>query len=157
MRSISRRGFLKASGAALGGGGQPGWILKCKGWETDPNAYIYFITQAPVWEKICDLIGQPDWKTHPDYAKPPARLSRLNEIFARIEQWLPTRATYHLLPFVLAVALIVVALLYAGAQKNLGPSGVTVVIIRDDLAKKAKRLVRGHRWGRGLVQRAGSR
>jgi formyl-CoA transferase len=34
------------------GGGQPGWILKCKGWETDPNAYIYFITQAPVWEKI---------------------------------------------------------------------------------------------------------
>ena len=33
------------------GGGQPGWILKCKGWETDPNAYIYFITQAPVWER----------------------------------------------------------------------------------------------------------
>ena len=32
------------------GGGQPGWILKCKGWETDPNAYIYFIAQAPVWE-----------------------------------------------------------------------------------------------------------
>src|SRR5207248_11301934 len=31
------------------GGGQPGWILKCKGWETDPDAYIYFITQAPVW------------------------------------------------------------------------------------------------------------
>jgi formyl-CoA transferase len=25
------------------GGGQPGWILKCKGWETDPDAYIYFI------------------------------------------------------------------------------------------------------------------
>src|SRR5207237_2190024 len=35
------------------GGGQPGWILKCKGWENDPNAYIYFITQAPVWDKIC--------------------------------------------------------------------------------------------------------
>src|SRR3954469_13357482 len=34
------------------GGGQPGRILKCKGWEADPNAYIYFITQAPVWEKI---------------------------------------------------------------------------------------------------------
>ena len=40
------------------GGGQPGWILKCKGWETDPNAYIYFITQAPVWEAICNVIGQ---------------------------------------------------------------------------------------------------
>jgi phosphoserine aminotransferase len=28
------------------------------------------------------------------------------------------------------------ALIYAGAQKNLGPSGVTVVIIRDDLLKR---------------------
>ena len=76
------------------GGGQPGVILKCKGWETDPNAYIYFITQAPVWEKICDVIGEPGWKTHPDYAKPPARLSRLNEIFARIEQWTMTKTKF---------------------------------------------------------------
>src|SRR6266849_640250 len=29
-------------GGNAGGGGQPGWILKCKGWDTDPNAYIYF-------------------------------------------------------------------------------------------------------------------
>ncbi|MDQ3917035.1 MAG: 3-phosphoserine/phosphohydroxythreonine transaminase, partial [Acidobacteriota bacterium] len=28
-------------------------------------------------------------------------------------------------------------LIYAGAQKNLGPSGLTVVIIRDDLLKRA--------------------
>ena len=61
------------------GGGQPGWILKCKGWETDPNAYIYFITQAPVWEAICDVIGKPEWKTDPDYATPAARLPRLRE------------------------------------------------------------------------------
>src|SRR3569832_2326069 len=38
------------------GGGQPGRILKCKGWESDPDAYLYFITQAPVWGAICDLI-----------------------------------------------------------------------------------------------------
>ena len=76
------------------GGGQPGVILKCKGWETDPNAYIYFITQAPVWEKICDLIGKPDWKTHPDYAKPPARLPRLTEIFGAIEQWTMTKTKF---------------------------------------------------------------
>ena len=76
------------------GGGQPGRIVKCKGWETDPNAYLYFITQAPVWEKICDVIGEPGWKTHPDYAKPPARLSRLNEIFARIEQWTMTKTKF---------------------------------------------------------------
>ncbi len=45
------------------GGGQPAWLLKCKGWETDPDSYIYFITQAPVWSEICDLIGKPEWKT----------------------------------------------------------------------------------------------
>jgi formyl-CoA transferase len=67
------------------GGGQPGWILKCKGWETDPDAYIYFITQAPVWGAICDLIGKPEWKTDPDYAKPAARLPRLKHIFGTIE------------------------------------------------------------------------
>ncbi|MFK8249892.1 formyl-CoA transferase [Ancylobacter terrae] len=69
------------------GGGQPGRILKCKGWEQDPNAYIYFITQAPVWEKICDVIHEPDWKTDPNYATPAARLPHLNEIFTRIEAW----------------------------------------------------------------------
>ena len=36
------------------GGGQPGWVVKCKGWETDPNAYIYFITQAAVWPAVCE-------------------------------------------------------------------------------------------------------
>jgi len=69
------------------GGGQPGWILKCKGWETDPDSYLYFITQAPVWNEICDVIGEPEWKAHPDYATPKARLPRLKQIFARIEQW----------------------------------------------------------------------
>ncbi|MFE1601112.1 formyl-CoA transferase [Methylobacterium sp. ID0610] len=76
------------------GGGQPGRIVKCKGWETDPNAYLYFITQAPVWEKICDVIGEPEWKTHPDYAKPAARLPRLNQIFERIEQWTMSKTKF---------------------------------------------------------------
>ena len=76
------------------GGGQPGRILKCKGWETDPNAYIYFITQAPVWEKICDVIGAPEWKTDPDFAKPAARLPRLNQIFGRIEDWTMTKTKF---------------------------------------------------------------
>src|SRR5712691_5569657 len=79
------------------GGGQPGWILKCKGWETDPDAYIYFITQAPVWEKICDLIGKPEWKTDPDYAKPPARLPRLKHIFATIEEWTKTKTKFEIM------------------------------------------------------------
>ena len=81
------------------GGGQPGRILKCKGWETDPNAYIYFITQAPVWEKICDVIGEPTWKTDPNYATPKARLPRLNEIFARCEQWCMTMTKFEAMDF----------------------------------------------------------
>jgi formyl-CoA transferase len=79
------------------GGGQPGWILKCKGWETDPDAYIYFITQAPVWEAICDLIGKPEWKTDPDYAKPVARLPRLKHIFATIEAWTMTKTKFEVM------------------------------------------------------------
>ncbi|TMH68904.1 MAG: formyl-CoA transferase [Betaproteobacteria bacterium] len=76
------------------GGGQPGWILKCKGWETDPNAYIYFITQAPVWEDICKVIGEEGWITDPDYATPKARLPRLMQIFARIEEWTKTKTKF---------------------------------------------------------------
>jgi formyl-CoA transferase len=79
------------------GGGQPGWILKCKGWESDPDAYIYFITQAPVWAAICDLIGKPEWKTEPDYATPPARLPRLRHIFDTIEQWTMTKTKFEVM------------------------------------------------------------
>jgi formyl-CoA transferase len=79
------------------GGGQPGWILKCKGWETDPNAYVYFITQAPVWPKICDLIGKPEWKTDADYATPPARLPRLKHVFDTIEQWTKTKTKFEVM------------------------------------------------------------
>jgi formyl-CoA transferase len=79
------------------GGGQPGWILKCKGWESDPDAYIYFITQAPVWGAICDLIGKPEWKTEPDYATPPARLPRLKHIFATIEAWTMTMTKFEVM------------------------------------------------------------
>jgi formyl-CoA transferase len=57
------------------GGGQPGRILKCKGWETDPNAYIYFITPGAGlgedlrchWRagledpsRLCKAAGTPD-------------------------------------------------------------------------------------------------
>ncbi len=69
------------------GGGQPGRMLRCRGWEDDPNAYLYFIAQASAWERICDAIGEPGWKTDPRYAPGAARLARLNEIFARIERW----------------------------------------------------------------------
>jgi formyl-CoA transferase len=85
------------------GGGQPGWILKCKGWEKDPDAYIYFITQAPVWGPICDLIGEPGWKTDPEYATPRARLPKLKQIFARIEDWTKTKTKFEVMELCNAV------------------------------------------------------
>lgn len=79
------------------GGGQPGRILKCKGWEQDPNAYTYFIIQAAIWEKICDVIGKPEWKTEEGYAKPPERLDKLNQIFETIEQWTMTKTKFEVM------------------------------------------------------------
>jgi formyl-CoA transferase len=85
------------------GGGQPGWILKCKNWESDPDSYVYFITQAPVWGAICDLIGKPAWKTDADYATPSARLPRLKAIFATIEQWTMTKTKFEVMDICNAV------------------------------------------------------
>jgi formyl-CoA transferase len=80
--------------ANASGGGQPGTILKCKGWETDPNAYLYFIAQAPVWKDICKVIGKEDWLTNPDFATPDARLPRLKEVFATVEAWTLTKTKF---------------------------------------------------------------
>jgi formyl-CoA transferase len=80
--------------ANASGGGQPGTIVKCKGWETDPNAYLYFIAQAPVWKDICRMIGKEQWLTDPDYATPEARLPRLKEVFAAVEEWTVTKTKF---------------------------------------------------------------
>ena len=80
--------------ANASGGGQPGNIVKCKGWESDPNAYLYFITQAPVWKQICQVIGKEEWITHPDYATPNARLPRLKEVWAAVEAWTVTKTKF---------------------------------------------------------------
>jgi len=90
----SKFGSAVPRAANASGGGQPGTILKCKGWETDPNSYLYFITQAPVWKEICNVIGKEEWITDPNYATPNARLPHLKEIFATIEQWTLTKTKF---------------------------------------------------------------
>ena len=79
------------------GGGQPGRILKRKGWETDPNAYTYFITQAAVWEKVCTVIGKPEWIEEERFKSPEARLPHLNEIFSTIESWTMTKTKFEVM------------------------------------------------------------
>src|SRR5262245_52067325 len=81
-------------GGNAGGGGQPGWVLKCKGWETDPNAYIYFTIQGHAWAPICDAIGRPEWKSDPAYMTAQARQPHIEEIFATIENWLADKTKF---------------------------------------------------------------
>jgi formyl-CoA transferase len=76
------------------GGGQPGSILKCKGWEIDPNAYIYFIIQAAVWPAVCKVIGEDRWIEDEKFKMPAARLPKLDAIFQRIEQWTMTQTKF---------------------------------------------------------------
>jgi formyl-CoA transferase len=81
-------------GGNAGGGGQPGWVLKCKGWETDPNAYIYFTIQGQAWAPICDAIGKPEWKNDPAYMTPKARQPHIMDIFGTIETWLADKTKF---------------------------------------------------------------
>jgi formyl-CoA transferase len=81
-------------GGNAGGGGQPGWVLKCKGWQTDPNAYIYFTIQGLAWAPICDAIGKPEWKNDPEYMTAKARQPHITAIFATIEEWLRDKTKF---------------------------------------------------------------
>ena len=81
-------------GGNAGGGGQPGWVLKCKGWETDPNAYIYFTIQGHAWEPITKAIGKPEWANDPAYMTPQARQDKIFDIFTTIEEWLKDKTKF---------------------------------------------------------------
>jgi formyl-CoA transferase len=81
-------------GGNAGGGGQPGWILKCKGWQDDPNAYIYFTIQEQDWGPTCQAIGKPEWADDPAYTTAAARQPHIFDIFAEIEKWLADKTKY---------------------------------------------------------------
>ncbi|GAA3432960.1 formyl-CoA transferase [Kutzneria kofuensis] len=67
------------------GGGQPGWAVRCA--PGGPNDYIYVIIQPPGWRPITELIGKPELADDPQWATPEARLSKLDKVFAMIEDW----------------------------------------------------------------------
>ena len=130
--------------ANASGGGQPGNIVKCKGWESDPNAYLYFITQAAVWKQICHLIGKEEWITHPDYATPNARLPRLKEVWGAIEAWTVTKTKFE------AMALLnehdipcgpILSMKEIAAEPSLRASGT---IVEVDHPKRGKYLTVGN-------------
>jgi len=73
------------------GGGHPGWIVKCKGWEADPDAYIYVIAQAQAFPTLAKVIGHEDWLEDANFNTPDARLPRLAHVFSEIEKWTMTK------------------------------------------------------------------
>src|ERR1700739_2775135 len=81
-------------GGNAGGGGQPGWIFKCKGWENDPDAYIYFTIQEQNWARTGEAIGKPEWSNAPAYSTAEARQPHIFEIFDEIEKWLADKTKY---------------------------------------------------------------
>ena len=60
------------------------------------------------------------WKSFPEYGEVPLACDMSSDILSRRVDFKPF------------------GLIYAGAQKNLGPAGVTVVIIRNDLVDRAQ-------------------
>lgn len=66
-----------------------------------------------------NTIEGTEWKTLPDVGGAPLVSDTSSDMFSR-----PIDVARH-------------ALIYAGAQKNMGPAGVTVVIVRDDMLQRS--------------------
>ena len=67
------------------GGGHPGAALKCK--PGGPNDYIYVVFQPQIWEPLLKTMGRDDLVGDPRYSTPAARLERLDEVYALVEEW----------------------------------------------------------------------
>lgn len=78
------------------GSGVLGWTYKCKGWDTDPNAYVYVILQrgAKEFELACKALGFEDWLTNPDFNTADARDKHKQEIYKRIETFTIDKTKY---------------------------------------------------------------
>ena len=79
------------------GGGQPGSVLRCKGWEDDPDAYVYVIAQAAAFDGLARAVGREDWIDDPDWSTPEARLPKLDRMFDAIEQWTKTKTKFEVM------------------------------------------------------------
>ena len=79
---------------------------------TADAAYVHMTSNNP--------IEGTQWKSLPEVGDVPLVSDASSDIFSR-----PLQVVRH-------------GLIYAGAQKNLGPSGVTVVIIREDLLARSQ-------------------
>jgi phosphoserine aminotransferase len=81
--------------------------------QMDPNASYLHITSN-------ETIGGIEWLTFPDPGNVPLVVDASSDFLSHPIDW------------------STIGLLYAGAQKNLGPAGLTVVIVREDMVQRAR-------------------
>jgi formyl-CoA transferase len=67
------------------GGGHPGTALRCK--PGGPNDYIYVVFQPQIWDSLLKTMGREDLIGDARYSTPQARLQRLDEVYALVEEW----------------------------------------------------------------------
>ncbi len=102
------RNYCKVNVAASGEAGNFTSIPKQAGWKLDPAAsYVHICSN--------ETIGGVEYHWTPDTGAVPLVADMSSNILSR-----PIDVGRY-------------GLIYAGAQKNMGPSGLTVVIVRDDL------------------------
>ena len=120
------------------GSGVLGWTYKCKGWETDPNAYVYVILQrgAKEFELACKALGFEDWLTNPDFNTADARDKHKQEIYKRIETFTIDKTKYE------------VTELLGKAGVPVGPVLNTKEIMTDESLYDGNTLVRINRGGK---------
>jgi len=126
-------------GGNAGGGGQPGWVLKCKGWETDPNAYIYFTIQGHAWAPICKALGKEEWIADPAYNTAEARQGKIFDIFATIEDWLKDKTKFEAVDILRKYDIPcapVLSMKELAADKSLRESGSIVEVEHKDRGEK---------------------
>jgi phosphoserine aminotransferase len=85
-----------------------------------PDEMVFTPDAAYVHMTSNNTIYGTEWKALPDTGDIPLVSDTSSDMFSR-----PIDVSRH-------------ALIYAGAQKNMGPAGVTVVIIREDLLARSK-------------------
>lgn len=78
------------------GGQVLGWCYRCKGWETDPNAFVYIVLQneAKPFAAACNALGKPEWITDPKFNTPEARNLVKEEIYKGVEAYTITKDKY---------------------------------------------------------------
>ena len=82
-------------GGNASGGGQPGWAVRTA--PGGPNDYIYLIIQPPGWKLLMKVIGREELIDDPEWSTPEARLPKLEQCFAMIEEWTKTKTKFEVM------------------------------------------------------------